>query len=153
MEILEHFLSLNKITDEAQKRSLLLTSCRPETYHVVRGLVQPAAPRDKSFTELCDIVQNHYAPRPSEIVERFRFNTRIRNSGESVQAYLAELRRLSEHCNFGNTLDNMLRDRIVCGINSPAIQKKLLSEKALTLDKAVSLAVAMEAASRDFGDL
>lgn len=153
VEVLGHFLSLNKITAEAEKRSVLLTSCGPETYHVVRGLVQPLTPSDKTFAELCKLVQDHYSPRPSEIVERYKFNTRVRESGETVQTYLAELRRLSEHCNFGNTLDAMLRDRIVCGINNASIQKKLLSESNLTLQKAISEALAMEAASRDFGDI
>ncbi len=124
VEILGHFLLLNKITDEAEKRSVLLTSCGPVTYHVVRGLVQPASPNDKTFDELCTLVQNHFSPRPSEIVQLFRFNSRVRESRETVQTYLAELRRLFEHCNFGNTLDDMLRDRIVCGINNAALQKK-----------------------------
>ena len=51
VEILEHFLSLNNITDEVHKRSLLLTLCDPETYHVVQGLV-PATPKDKLCKEL-----------------------------------------------------------------------------------------------------
>jgi hypothetical protein len=47
----------------------------------------------------------------------------------------------------------MLRDRIVCGINSVAIQRKLLAETDLTLKRAVTIALAQEAASKDLGDL
>lgn len=153
VEILEHFLALNSITEESRKRSFLLTSVGPETYHVVRGLCQPENPRDKTFGELCTLLSSHFSPRPSEIVERFRFNSRNRKPEESVQEYLTELRRLSEHCEFGNTLDNMLRDRIVCGINNVTIQRKLLAEVNLTLKRAVTIALAQEAASKDLGDL
>ena len=43
----------------------------------------------------------------------------------------------------------MLRDRLVCGIENPAIQKKLLAERNLTFEKALDIAVSMEAAIRD----
>ena len=42
----------------------------------------------------------------------------------------------------------MLRERLVCGINHPAIQKTLLAEKDLTLDKAVDIARALETAEK-----
>lgn len=84
VEVLEHFLSLNNITEEDRKRALLLTSCGPETYHVIRGLVQPARPSDKTFEQLCALVQSHYSPKPSEIVERYKFHSRSRKPEESV---------------------------------------------------------------------
>ena len=59
-------------------------------------------------------------------MQRFRFNSRSRKAGESVAAYVAELRRLAQYCNYGDTLDKMLRDRIVYGMNDEATQKKLL---------------------------
>ncbi len=49
---------------------------------------------------------------------------------ESVAAYVADLRRLAEFCDFGGTLNKMIRDRLVCGINHEGIQKKLLAERS-----------------------
>ena len=43
-----------------------------------------------------------------------------------MSTYVSELRSLAEHCNFGAMLDLMLRDRLVCGINDDAIQRRLL---------------------------
>ena len=41
----------------------------------------------------------------------------------------------------------MLRDRLVCGVNHSQIQQKLLSEGSpLTLEKALSIAISIEAA-------
>ena len=34
---------------------------------------------------------------------------------------MAELRPLAESCNFGASLETVLRDQIVCGINNSAI--------------------------------
>ena len=46
----------------------------------------------------------------------------------------------------------MLRDRLVCGITN-TVQKRLLTEKELTLDKAVSLAQSVEIAEQGAKDL
>ena len=46
-------------------------------------------------------------------------------------------------------LQDMLRDRLVCGVNHEAITNRLLSKKKLTFDKAMELAQAIESAERD----
>ena len=70
---------------------------------------------------------NTLSPKPSVIAERFRFHKRKQRSSESVLTYVAELRKLSIHCNFGETLDDTTRDRFVCGIRNESTQKKLLA--------------------------
>jgi len=61
-------------------------------------------------------MKNHTNPRPSEIVQRFKFNSRVRIPDESIASYVVALRQLTEHCNFGDQLDEMLRDRLVSGV-------------------------------------
>jgi hypothetical protein len=66
---------------------------------------------------------------------------------------MAELRTLSEHCEFGASLDEMLRDRLVCGVNEDRIQRRLLAEPVLDLKKALEIAHGMETAAKDARDL
>ena len=47
----------------------------------------------------------------------------------------------------------MLRDCLVCGVNHQGIQKRLLAEKNLTLEKAFEIALALEAADSDVKQL
>ena len=42
----------------------------------------------------------------------------------------------------------MLRDRLVCGIANPTVQKRWLAEPELTLTKAVTIAQVVELAER-----
>ena len=84
----------------------------------------------------------------SVIVERFRFHSRVRKPGESVATFVSELRCLSQFCGFGDTLEDMLRDRLVCGINDDSLQKRLLAEPDLTYSLAVDLAQRNETASQ-----
>ena len=56
-------------------------------------------------------------------------------------AYMAELHHLVEHCNYKTTLDKMLQDRLVWGINDTGIQRKLFQENdPLTLALALTVA-------------
>ena len=47
----------------------------------------------------------------------------------------------------------MLCDRLVCGINDDAIQRRLLSEQNLTFDKALTTAQGLEAAAKNLHEL
>ncbi|XP_053380122.1 uncharacterized protein LOC123556154 [Mercenaria mercenaria] len=66
---------------------------------------------------------------------------------------MATLRKLFEHCEFGNILNDTLRDRFVCGLKDENTQKRSLSKSDLTLQKAVEEAVAMDTATKDASDL
>ena len=92
-------------------------------------------------------MNEHKNPKPNLISERFKFNSRNRAENKTISEYMAELRRLTQYCDYGTVLNDMLRDRLVCGVNHSHIQRKLLSEgSSLTLEKALSIAISVEAA-------
>ena len=119
----------------------------PRDYKLLHSLVSPEQPKDKTYSEIVEVVKKHYSPAPSEIVERFKFHSRVR---KDEATYVAEL---AENCNFGDSLSTMLLDRLVCGINSETMQKRLLAESKLTLDDALKIATRMEAATRGAQEL
>ena len=83
------------------------------------------------------------------IVEQFRFHKRNQLEGETISAYLANLKKLLLYCEFRTNLNDMLRDRLLCGLHNELIQKRLLSEPDLSLAKASEIALAMEVAAKD----
>ena len=106
VERLDQFFEANDLTADAKatkRRATFLTVIGPGPYKLLRSLISPAKPTDKTYDELVQKLTEHYSPTPSEVMQRFRFNSRSRKEGESVAAYLAELRRLAEHCNYGDT--------------------------------------------------
>ena len=112
-----------------QKRVILLIIVGPATYQLFKSLVQPNKPKEKTYHELKEILETYYHLKPSAIVQRFRFHTRVRQPGESVATYVAPLSAIGEHCDFKYTLDLMIRDRLVCGINDARIQEGYFREK------------------------
>ena len=59
------------------------------------------------------------------------------------------MRCLAASCKFGDYIPQAIRDRLVCGLRSEGIQKRLLAEAELTLTKALEIAQSMEAADRN----
>ena len=153
VERLQHFFMANDIVDAEKKRAVFLSVVGPATYKLLGDLLAPAKSGDKSYEELVEVVTNHCNPTPSKIVERFKFHTRFRRPGESVATYVSELRSLARFCKFGSSLEDMLRDRIVCGINNDNIQKRLLAEAKLTYAKALELAQGLETATRNMKEI
>lgn len=147
-ERFEMFLMANNIGEEGIMRATFLASIGGPAYRLLRSLVGEAIKTTK-FEDLVKAMKDHLRPAPNVIAERFHFFKRDRKSGETVNDYVSELRRLSEHCGFGDELNTYLRDRFVCGLNSEGIQQKLLTVKELTLKKAIDTARGFEAASRD----
>ena len=147
LERVQLFFLANGVEDE-KKVPVFLSVVGSKTYSLLRNLVAPALPQNKTLDQLVAILKSHFEPKPVIIAERFHFHRRSQAMGESIAEYLAELRRLSTHCAFGDYLEQALRDRLVCGIRSESIQKKLLAEAELTLKRAVEIAVGMEAAEK-----
>ena len=98
---------------------------------------------------MATILKSHFEPKPLLIAERFHFHRRDQAAGETIAEYVAELRRLSTHCDFGDTLNDALRDRLVCGLRYESVQKRLLSEPDLTFKRALEIAQSLEAADKN----
>jgi hypothetical protein len=151
VERVECFLSANEITDANRKRSVFLAMVGAKTYGLLRGLSNNV-PMSKTFTELCNLMERHANPMPNEIAERYVFNSRSRKENETISDYITVLRKLSEHCNYGDKLGEQIRDWLVCGVRNEKIQQRLLSEGQLTLEHALEIATSMESAARYKGD-
>ena len=111
VERLEQYLIANGVESAQKKRAIFLSTIGPKAYKLLSSLVAPASPGEKDYADLVKIMADHHSPPPSEIVQRFRFHTRFRRQGETVSKYVSELRALAQWCNFGESLENMLRDR------------------------------------------
>ena len=150
IERLEQFFIATDVATNEKKRAILLSGCGPHAYRLIQSLVLPAKPGSKSFDELVKLMKEHQMPPPNPVLERFKFHTRSRQQGESM----ADLRRLSEHCDFGDGLDDLLRDRLICGCNEDRLQKNLLAKTPPPNFKvAIAMAQAMESADKDTKDL
>uniref|UniRef100_A0A1I8H6J4 FERM domain-containing protein n=1 Tax=Macrostomum lignano TaxID=282301 RepID=A0A1I8H6J4_9PLAT len=148
IERLEQYFVCAKVTEEPTKVATLCTAIGETAYTVLRNLCQPDKVSERSYDGLKKILQDHYAPAPSEIAACFKFQQRMQLPGEDFATFLAGLKAATLHCNFGTALEERLRDQAVFGLRNDAIRSKLLEISKLTYALMVATVSSMEAAQR-----
>ena len=116
-------------------------------------LTTPTKPTELSFTEIVEVMGRHFTPKPIVIAERYKFQKCNQLEGQSIREFLARWQNLAETCKFGGYRDEALRDRLVCGIASQTIRRKVLLVEDLTLKKAVDIAVGIELTDKEISEI
>lgn len=148
LERFELFVQANDIKEE-KKLPVFLTVIGAEAYEVLKNIVVPASPSETTYVEAKRLLKEHYSPRSSVIAERCRFNKRTHHEGESVENFIVELKHLARKCNYGDFLQDALRDRLVAGVRNEEIQRALFAEEKLTFESACKIALDREMAARE----
>ena len=62
-------------------------------------------PAEESYTRMVEVMKSFYNPTPSSVtIQRFRFYSHFCQPGESILAFVAELRNLAKDFEFGASL-------------------------------------------------
>ena len=126
-----------------EQRAALLTLLDDEWTRIVRYSLD--VDDGTNVDDLLDKMESHLRSQRSVIVDRKEFHTRQQADGEPFDEYLMALRELAEFCDFcAHCTDDRFRDRIVTGIRCDETVRLLLSEPALTLQKAIDICRARE---------
>lgn len=119
--------------DEADDilRGLNLTDAQRRTYHDVRGGLQ-----------------GFFVVKKNVIYERAKFNMRKQREGESVDSVVTALYALAEHCSYGVLHNELIRDRLVVGLQDKGLSERMQLDADLTLEKAIRMARQSEEVKR-----
>ena len=82
-------------------------------------------------------------------MERHKFNTRNQKEGEPFQSFVVDLKILASTCEYDALRDDLIRDKIVCGVTSSFVRKQLLKERDLTLDRAIEIGIVNELSDKN----
>ena len=70
--------------------------CKKEP-HNSRPRIAPSKPTELAYDEIVTRVKEHYNPIPVVTVQRYKFNSRVRQPEESVANFVAALRHLASY--------------------------------------------------------
>ena len=105
LERVEEYFVANDVGgdgSDAKKRAILLSCCGTATFQVAKQLFAPTKLNTCTYKQVVEKLTGHFAPTPTTVIQRCKFNSRVRMPGESVSTYCAELRKMSEFCDFGD---------------------------------------------------
>jgi len=139
--------------DKACQAAIFLACIGTEAYDVYTTLEFDAADDRRDPDKLIEVFDRHFIGELNEVYERYIFNKRQQEAGESFDTFLGDLRRLVKSCKYGVVEDSTIRDRIVLGIRDDTTRRKLLQTKPLDLTKAIDICRAAEATSRQLKEI
>ena len=139
-EIVSH---LKQNTDE-YRVATFITCVGQDALDVFNGLAFENDQQRSDLNVILTLMEKHFIGETNVIYERYVFNNQNQESNESVDAFVTTLRSLIKSCNYDQLRDELIRDRIVCGIGSNTMRKRLLQESSLTLTKCLDICRAIE---------
>src|SRR5215469_11264668 len=147
---LECHLEANNVS-EAVKGKQFVSIMGANLFKKLKNIAFPTKIQDLGFKEMIEFLETHFKKPTNTVYARYRFNTICRQSNEEISCFVIRLKQAATECEFGNFLDEALRDRFVAGINDETVLKRLLSESKLEFKKATELAETMTGATRTAG--
>ena len=69
---------------------------RTEKFSVILHIIMPEILQEITFSSFLAKEKTYFAPAPSEIIEIFKFQKRLRKPGETIADFLNDLKEISE---------------------------------------------------------
>lgn len=149
-ERLEQFFEINDVED-SKKRAILITCIGDNVYKTLRDVCHPALPKEKTFDELCELLNKQFVVKTSVFRERFNYYNAKQLANESISNWFARIKSLSIDCKFGDRFDAILLDRFISGLRPSPILDRLCEEdeEKLTIQQALEIAVTKESSTKE----
>lgn len=96
----------------------------------------------------CKALEAYFKPKRNVVYERYLFNMCQQNSGETVDSYVNLLPKAASTCQFGTLTEELIRDRLVIGLQDQATKRRLLKEENLDMNKALNICRSSEIATQ-----
>lgn len=133
-----------------RRRAVLLSALSETAYKLVRELVAPKKVEELSYEQILSETDKHLLPKKSLFAERHYFHSATQMVGEGFTQWAARVRHLSTDCGFGSSVEDMLRDRFILGMQAGPERDKLFMEdpENLSLSKALDIAESVSSARK-----
>ena len=134
-----------KSKSEAEKVNYLLIWVGEKGRDVYNTWTDLTDDQRKKLATYYNRFETHVKPKHNTVFARYKFHHRQQETHETFDQFVTDLKLLVIDCEYDQP-DEMVRDRIVCGITSDQVREKLLQEGSeLKLDKTLEIVHAYEA--------
>ncbi|KAJ1148087.1 hypothetical protein NDU88_000928 [Pleurodeles waltl] len=134
-----------------RKTSVLQHCLRVEGQEILETLpaitTSDGAEGDNSLNEFESTLlrlDKHFLPKVSIILQRFYFGKRKQNDDESIEDFVTPLHKLASSCNFGENLEECIRDQFMLECKCDKVREALWAKNDPTLDEVLIIAKQVE---------
>src|SRR6218665_804714 len=147
----EFYIAAKGVTSDVQKRALLLHTAGMAAQDLFETLSDPGPPGGNAddaasaYDVAMRTLDAHFSPKLNTPYERHVFRQMKQECKETVKRFVSRLRRQAENCEFGEQLEENVRDQVIDKCSSSLFRRKLLEKgQTLTLTMAQDLGRTME---------
>ena len=83
-------------------RAVLISACGPATYRIIKDVLTPEAPSTVDFDAIAEKLTQHFQTVPNQIAQHCKFFSLTGRPHQLIAEYVAQLKKLVEHCQFGD---------------------------------------------------
>ena len=127
-------------TNAGRKKAQLLHLAGMEVQDIFEDLPDPgpvSAEEDDVFKVCLRKLDAHFRAEDNVPYERHVFRQLAPTPGETADKFMVRLRKQARHCNFGEALNENLRDQLIEKLPDVELKKKLLEVNNITLEAAM----------------
>ena len=130
---------LNREEDQEYQVSVFLAVFGPDACEIFDNIKFDDEDDKNDLQKVMEKLQDFFVGDTHEAFESYKFHLRKQEASESIEGYIAALRKLAKTCNFDKLEERLIRDQVVVGVREEGLRQKLLEDKQLTLDKCMSI--------------
>lgn len=135
----EQYCITNPKVETSNKTAFYLTFVGKKAFRLLRDLAYPNDITKMDVGQLSTLLLDHLQPVHYEAAERERFYNITRRPEEALRSFVLRIQQQAAKCNFGASLEEQMRDRIIAGVADQEIKRKLLRESPLTFTTAKAI--------------
>ena len=136
----QYYIDGKGITSASRKKAQLLHLAGMAVQDIFQDLPDPGpinADLDNEYVVCLRKLDAHFRAEDNVPYERHVFRQLAPTKGETADKFIVRLRKQARHCNFGEALEENLRDQLIEKISNVELKKKLLEVNNITLEVAM----------------
>ncbi|XP_025834030.1 uncharacterized protein LOC112905573 [Agrilus planipennis] len=112
------YLSISGLESKSDKEKIdLFCYCAGEkAEEILKQVIPSASLETATFATVSKAFDEYFHPKKNIVFERAKFNARVQAFGEPVDEFITALHTLRDKCEYGTLRDELIRDRIVIGL-------------------------------------
>lgn len=121
-----------------RKVALFLSSVGHNLFSTLKDLFVRDKLQKQSFDKIEEVLKEHFVSKGNIIIEIYKFRMMRQSQVQSAAEFLRQLGKRATKCDYGDSLNDILRDQLVVGVFREDIRRRLLADHNLTLEKAIN---------------
>ena len=130
----DYYISASGVTKDEQKKAMLLHLAGEEVQDIFETFAGNY--QEQNYMQVKEKLTEYFNPQKNIAYERHTFRSCKQEKEENMDNYIIRLKKMAVSCDYAqDTVNDMIRDKIVDSCQSNELRKKFLKEKNLTLTK------------------